>query len=80
MVQIIKWLSESTCDILIFVVQFLLVASRVRESLPTESVDKQRMLLEALVQGVLLRDNVDVFVVADNVKRVEFVVELLVAT
>lgn len=38
------------------------------------------MFLEAFVQGVLLGDDVDVFVVADDVECVEFVVELLVAT
>lgn len=77
-VQIIERLSKRACDVFVLIVQFLFVARGIGKSFPAQRVDEQGMFLQAFVEGILLRDDVDIFVVADDVEGVEFVVELFV--
>lgn len=56
-------LTKCSAQIFVFVVQFLFVVVRGGESLPAERVDKQRVLLEVLLQRVLFRDDSGVLIV-----------------
>lgn len=56
-----QWLSVHG-DVLVFVIQLLFVVVCSRKPLPGQRVDEQRMLLQVLLQGILLRDDPSVIV------------------
>lgn len=73
-----KWLPENS-NVFIFVIQFLLVVVRGGESLPRQGINKQRMFLEVLFEGVLLRYNSGIVIVID-IDIVAVVLQTVVVT